>query len=420
MNDGSGSITVLTEYFYPEEASTAQLLTELASGLHAEYEFAVNVVTALPNYHETDRSTSVPRREVYEGVTVERVRATRFDKDSLPLRVVNWLSFTLLALIRLLRNHGDADALLVLSNPPVLPFVAWLTKRLRGTPYVYVIYDVYPEMAVELGYLDEDGLVARAWGRAMRAVYADADRVVVLGESMRDHVEAVAGDDPSFDSDDLVVIPNWEDDTFIEPMDKSANDFAAAHDTVDPFTLVYSGNVGRFHELETAIDAIAELERRGRTDVQLLVIGEGARKPALQEYVEEIDVDNVRFLPFQPRERLPETLTCGDASLVGVKPDLEGLCVSVKLYSSLAAGMPVLAVVADGDEVARVVRDYETGAVVSPGDATAAADTLEGWADDPVTTARLGENARDCFETRYTLDHALDRYADQFEAVIAQ
>jgi glycosyltransferase involved in cell wall biosynthesis len=415
MSDRSLSVTFLTEYFAPEEASTAQLMTELTTALSDRFD--VSVVTARPNYHADDQRTSVPRRETRDGVTVERVRSTRFDKDSLPLRVVNWLSFTLLAFVRLVRRP-DADVTLALSNPPILPFVTWLYGRLTGTPYVYLIYDMYPDMAVELGYFSADNPVARLWEWSMRQVYRDADRIVVLGESMRRRLEEKMADDPAFDPGKVVVVPNWEDEEFIRPVEKENNEFAQSEGTVGTFTLLYSGNIGRFHELETAIDAVGILEDRGRTDVQLLVIGEGARKGSLVEYVDRSGIENVRFLPFQPLERLPETLTCGDASLVGIQPDLVGMCVSSKLYSSLAAGMPVLAVVGDGDEVARTVETCDCGEHVVPGEAERAADVLERWADNPDLADRLGENARDCFESQYTLDHAVAAYADVLGTVV--
>jgi len=412
------SVTILTEYFYPEEASTAQLLTELASGLTDSFD--VSVVTAYPNYHDENRDRSVPRREKHEGIDISRVRSTRFDKDTIPLRVINWLSFAFFVFVQLLRHGKSDDTHLVLSNPPILPFVTWALKRIRGTPYVYLIYDMYPDMPVALRVVSEDGLIAHLWERGMRLLYRDADRIVVLGESMEHRLVKKMADDPEFDSEKIEIIPNWEDEEFIEPIDKSDNEFAAEHGTRDQFTLLYSGNIGRFHELETAINAVGELESRGRDDVQLLVIGEGARKPDLMEYVDNEGVKNVRFLPFQPLNRLPETLTCADASLVGIKPEMEGMCVSSKLYSSLAAGMPVLAVVGEGDEVARVVREHDCGEYVQPGDVETAADVLAQWADDPHIVSRLGQNARATLEANYTKEHAVESYRSLFGRVAAK
>ena len=114
-------------------------------------------------------------------------------------------------------------------------------------------------------------------------------------------------------------------------------------------------------------------------------------------------------------DRLPETLTACDASLVGIIPEVEGMCVSSKLYSSLAAGRPILAVVGEGDEVARTVREHDCGAYVRPGDAEAAAETLAEWADNTARSKDLGQQARAVFEANYTRSHAVETYGRLFK-----
>lgn len=406
-------MTILTEYFYPEEASTAQLLTSLATGLQGPFE--VSVVTGRPNYHPGDENEVVPRKETHKGVDVERVPATRFEKDSLPLRVVNWLTFSLLVLWRLVRSCDAEDVVLVLSNPPILPLAAWAAKRVRDFSYAYLIHDMYPDMPIGLGFVSEKSLIARGWERLIRMVYRDADRIVVLGGSMKRRLTGKMASDPAFNPNKVEVIPNWADGSFISPRPKSENSFAQEQGLVDPFTLLYSGNIGRYHELRTAIEAIDCLESEVRDDIQLVIIGEGARKHEHQRYVEQRGIQNVRFLPFQPIARLPETLTACDASLVGIVPEMEGICVSSKLYSALAAGRPILAVVGEGDEVARVVREHNCGAYVKPGDVPGAAKTLASWADQADVTEQLGKQARATFEANYTETHAVEAYAHLFQ-----
>jgi glycosyltransferase involved in cell wall biosynthesis len=417
MDEDAPRITIITEYFYPEEASTAQLLTSLATGLQGDFD--VSVLTGRPNYHPGDETESVPARETHDGVSIERLPATRLDKDTLAYRVVNWLTFTLLVFWRLVRTRRSDDIVLTLSNPPILPLAAWAAKRIRGFSYAYLIYDMYPDMPVGLGFLDEDSAVAWAWERLIRLVYRDADLIVVLGGSMERRLTNKISHDPAFDPDKIEIIPNWEDGSFIAPLPKSENSFAQEQGLVEPFTLLYSGNIGRFHELRTAIDALGLLEDRGRNDIKLVIIGEGARKAEHQRYVEREQIQLVRFLPFQPMERLPETLTACDASLVGIVPEVEGMCVSSKLYSALAAGRPILAVVGEGDEVARVVREHECGAYIPPGDAEQAAQTLASWADQPALADDLGRRARSVFEANYTESHAVEAYAHLFERMHA-
>ena len=413
MSHSSQKVTILTEYFYPEEASTAQLLTSLATGLQGHFD--VSVITGQPNYHPGDEDASVPDRETHQGVSIERVSAARLDKDNLIYRVINWITFSLLAFWRLVRSRGEDDVVLVLSNPPVLPFAAWAAKRIRGFSYAYLIYDMYPDFPVALNMVSEDSPVVNIWEQAIRMVYRDADRIVVLGDSMKRRLTSKMSGDLSLTPEKIDVIPNWEDGDFIAPISKSENPFARGQGLVEPFTLLYSGNIGRFHELRTAIDAIRLLEDRGRDDIQFLVIGEGARKQEHQRYVERQGIENVRFLPFQPMNRLPETLTACDASLVGIIPEVEGMCVSSKLYSALAAGRPILAVVGDGDEVARTVRSHNCGAHVESGDAGSAAETLASWADNPARSGDLGQRARSAFEQNYTRSHAVSAYGRLFD-----
>ena len=413
MNEEAQSITLVAEYFYPEEASTAQLLTSLATDLQGKFD--VSVLTGRPNYHPGDETESVPAREHHEGVFIERLPATRLDKDTLPYRVINWITFTLLVFWRLIRTRGLNDVVLVLSNPPILPLATWAAKRICGLQYAYLIYDMYPDFPVALSMISDEKVVARWWERVMKLIYSDADRIVVLGDSMKHRLTDKMCGAPDFSPGKIEVIPNWEDGSFIKPIPKSENTFAQEQGLTDSFTLLYSGNIGRFHELRTAIDAIGLLEERGRDDIEFVIIGEGARKADHQRYVEQQGIQSVRFLPFQPMERLPETLTACDASLVGIIPEVEGMCVSSKLYSALAAGRPILAVVGEGDEVAQVVREHGCGAYVRPGDAGAGAEALAAWADNSTLSEELGEHARSSFEAHYTRSHAVDAYRSLFE-----
>lgn len=405
-------LTVLSEYFHPESSATSQLLTKLATSLTDRFD--VMSITALPNYHPDDRELEVPRYGEYEGVEIVRVRSTRFDKDELPKRLVNWFTYTLATMSRLLRT--PTDVVLVVSNPPTLPAAAWIRKKLRSTPYVYLIHDLYPGIATELGLIDEGSIIERVWRRGNAQFLRDADRIVVLGESMRDELlSRYRAVDPS----QVVVIHNWEDESVIEPIPKSENSFAREYGTVEPFTIVYSGNVGRFHELETVIDAVDRVDGQGY-DVKFLIIGEGARKAELQEYVSRNDIDVVEFLPFQPMDRLPESLTSGDVSLVGIKEGMEGLCVSSKLYSALAAGRPILAVVGEGDEVEIVVQDCDCGFHVEPDDVETCVDVIERWIQDKQTREEQGENARRCFEDRFTFEDARQKYRDVLDEVVRE
>ena len=114
-----------------------------------------------------------------------------------------------------LRTRDAADVALVLLNPPILLLVMWAAKRMTGLSYAYLIYDMYPGFPVALDIIPEDRLLVRGWERVMQMVYRDADRIVVLGDSMKRRLASKMEQDSAFSTKKVEGIPNWEDGSFI-------------------------------------------------------------------------------------------------------------------------------------------------------------------------------------------------------------
>ncbi len=406
MASSETEYVLVTEYFHPDTASTGQLMTDLATGLE-ERGLDVTVYTGQPNYHSGDNERQ-PRVSTYEGVTVKRIRAPQVRQSSLARRLFNWAVFTVwMSLALLVSRPGRDREVVFVSNPPVLPVALWLVCALRRWPYTYVVYDLYPDQPVELGYLRRGGLVHRAWawanGRALRA----AEHVVVLGPVMAERVADQAG--PRLDEGTVEVIHNWADEDFIEPMAKADNWFSRDHGLVEPFAVLYSGNVGEFHDLDTLVEAAAALADE---PARVLVIGEGDAKADVVRRAEELGVrgDTVAFLPYQPLEDLPYSLTSADVSVVTVREGFEGVCVSSKLYTAMAAGTPVLCIAQPGDDEARIVERHDAGLTVPQGDAEGVAAAVRRWMADPDLVAEQGRNARAAFEANFTKEQSVDAY----------
>ncbi len=399
----SPEVRLLSEYFHPEPASTAQLMTELAAGLQQEG-FDVHAYTAQPTYQGQDRE-KLSGEEKHRGVDIHRIDATRFDKSRLFLRVVNWLTYCLPLLMRLTFSRSGASRVnLIVTTPPVLPLVGWCLYWLRGDPFVVVEYDVYPDVAVRLGIVSEGSPLVRVWDAVHRTVLGRAEAIVALDENMRELLVEKVGEERG---DRVRVIPNWEDPDFIQPVDKENNPFAREHGYDEQFTLLYSGNHGLHHDLETVIRAASKLEDR---PVQFVMIGEGARKGTLVDWVEREGLTNVDFHAYQPRERLPKTLTCADVSIVSEDPRVRGVSVSCKLYSSLASGQALLGISASDTEIDRVLRESGAGFRISPGDAAGFVDRVEEWLGDPDRVRTMGNRARAYFLDHFTVEHAVRRY----------
>jgi glycosyltransferase involved in cell wall biosynthesis len=381
-------------------------MTDLAVGLQ-ERGLDMTVYTGQPNYHSGDNEKQ-PRISRYEDVLVKRIRAPQVRQSSLPRRLFNWVVFTVWMFLTMLVSQTDKEREVVLvSNPPFLPVAMWLVCRLRGWDYTYIVYDLYPDLLIELDYIEEDGLIDRVWSILNKRTFLAAKHIVALGPIMKERISGNAG--PKFDPSKVEIIHNWEDEEFIQPMDKEDNWFSEEHDLVGPFTILYSGNIGEFHDLETLVRSAAEFKDE---NVRVLIIGEGDNRDTIVSLAEDLDLrgDTVRFLPYQPWQDLPYSLTSGDVSVVTVKEGFEGICVSSKLYTAMATGMPVLTIAQSNDDESQIVDRFDAGVHVSQGDVEGIVDAIETWRQDPSLVDRQGANARRAFEDNFTTDASIDDY----------
>lgn len=395
-------VLFLTQYFYPEVATTAQLLTELAVELR-KFELEVAVFTGQPSYRKTKK---LPRKEDYRRVCIQRLFNTRFNKDKTFGRVANSLTFFFSALLRVLFTRRD-KTLFIVSNPPFLALIGWLMKRIRGQKYIYLVHDVYPDIAVKLGYLPEGGLITKMWDKLNHRIYCCADAIVVLGDYMRETIESKLTESCTKGAN-IHVIHNWANGDFIKPLAKEENWFCQEYDLVGKRVVLYSGNLGLFHDLETIVEAAEQLQ--GFDDLLFLFIGEGGKKKKLMEVAQKKGLRNVQFLPYQPWEHLPYSLTCGDISIVTVEKGVESLGVPSKLYTSLAAGQAILGLVGENSEVAGVIREYHCGIRVDQGDVEGVVNILKKLYEDPQLLVTMKKNARRCFEENFTREQAIEKY----------
>jgi glycosyltransferase involved in cell wall biosynthesis len=396
MIENKPKITILSQYFYPEVASTGQLMTELALGLK-ERGCDVRIVTGQPSYIKgVDK---LQGKEIYQGVEIKRTWNTRFDKNKKVGRILNLCSFFISTFVFLLFTK-EKRPLLIVSVPPFAGVLGVLLKFIRGQKYAFIVYDVYPDIAVELGYLKRDGIITRFWEKLNKLVYGWADIVVVLGETMKEKINKYT------DISKVEIIHNWADKDFIIPLKKEDNWFCKKYG-LDGFVVMYSGNIGLFHDLETIIYAAKELEKE---KIKFLIIGEGGKKEKLRQIAQELRLSNILFLPYQPREVLPHSLTAGDVSIVSLEKGLEGLAVPCKLYTSLAAGQAIIALVGEDSDVAEIIKKHECGIRVEEGDVKGFVNAVKTLMKDEELLNRMKANARRCFEENFDRQKALDKY----------
>lgn len=395
-------LLVLNQYYSPGVEATAHLLHQLCSMLADD--FAVTVVTGMlpldgvrPGTFEVD------------GVRVVRVASTSYERSRLVLRGLNYVTYLAQTLRAGLRQERP-DVILCMTDPPMLADVGLVLARRFRAPIVVASQDVFPEIAIELRRL-ENPLLIGLLRRLVEFYLRRADRVIAIGETMRTRLEA-KGAPP----DRLRVISNWVEAGKITPQPKD-NEWAREHSLADRFVVMHSGNVGHAQDLDTLVRSATFL--RDLDDLTVAVIGGGARHAHTVALAERLEADAVRFLPYQPRESLSQTLSTGDVHFVGLARGLAGYVVPSRLYGILAAGRPVIVGADDDSETAVLVREIECGVVVPPGRPDLLATMIRRVRAGEFDLDAMGRRGRDYVAAEADRPIAVARYKAVLEEVVA-
>ena len=394
-------LLVLNQYYWPGVEATAHLLTELCESLADDFD--VHVLTGVVRDHE-----HAPRELVRNGVSIMRVASTAGDRAFMSRRALNYVTYLGSTLGHALRAPRP-DVVLTMTDPPMVGAAGVLVARRHRAPLVIVSEDVFPEIATALGRL-RNPLVVGTLRRIVRFGLRRADRVVAIGETMRERLLA-----KGTPTGRIRVIPNWVDTQAISPRPRD-NAWARENGLEGSFVVMHSGNVGHAQDLDTLIHSAALL--RDIEDLVIVVIGLGARHAEISALAERLAPGNVRFLPYQPRERLPESLSSADVHVVGLARGLAGYVVPSRVYGILAAGRPVIAAVDADSETAKVVADAECGVHVPPGDPELLADAIRDLHGRRAELAELGRNARLYAEREAERTVALGRYRELLDELL--
>jgi glycosyltransferase involved in cell wall biosynthesis len=398
-------ILVVNQYFDPDRSSSAQLLTELCDDLAQNHE--IQVIAGRPSYNLT-RAPDILSTGGHGDVRVSRAWSTSFDRAWMPGRLTNYATYLTTSLAAAV-SATRPDVVLAWTDPPLIGLVAALAARVRRVPFVLATQDIFPDIAIQLGRLTNPAVI-RLLRWAARRQFSSAVRVVSLGRDMDRRLQALG-----VPKQKIRTIANWADGSLIRPLGH-ASPMREAWGFGNSFVVMYSGNVGLSQSLETLLDAADQLRSRG--DILIAIVGEGAAKARLQADVIRRGLGNVRFVPFQSKGSLSESLAAGDVHLVSLKRGLAGFVVPSKVYGIMAAGRPFIAAVEDDSEPALIVEDYGCGIRIPPDDPGALAKGIRQMAG--TSREEMGRRGRRAFEQRFDREIATTSYRKLLEEVVAE
>ena len=401
-------ILVVNQYFPPDQSATAAIANDVVQALGAAGH-DVTVLAGRPSYG-VQGSSVWGWRSVHPAkqLRVIRVASAAFSRDHMAGRITNYLSYMLFAFCEALCIR--TDLVLTMTDPPLTVVLGAVLAGILRVPFIYNPRDIHPDMAVASG-MAPAGVATQFWDWMHRRAARRAALVIALGEDMRTRLMA-KGISPQR----IVVIRDGA--RAVEPPSDSSSPqstsvLSASAKRSSPFVLMHAGNIGFAGAWESLFAAVSELAVEG---VSLIVVGDGALRSTVVDMAAHLS--NVRFVPAVPKPQFTALLNQADLHLVTLREGLEGLVVPSKLYPLLFAGCPILAIVPESSDVARIVRNFCCGWVASPSNPSDITAAVRDAIQNPAELSARGKRARKAAPS-FDRDALLMHYVRAVETVLA-
>lgn len=405
-------ILLLTLYFAPDVGANAVIMTELAEEL-AKAGHDLTIITSMPHYsnHVVDKEYRgrLFIRDEHKGIRVIRTYLyTSPDKMRFIVRFLNYISFNLLSTLAgiFVPKH---DVILSASPPLTVGLSAFIIGFLKRTPYVYNVQDIYPDVVVKLKILTNSlGITISRW--LERFVYRYARYITVLSDGFKENLLGKGVPERK-----IRVIPNFVDIDFIKPM-PDENGFRKDLDLEECFLILYAGNLGHSQDLDTVLECAGLLSEK--QEIRFLIVGNGSRKPYLEEKSDRLGLSKVIFLPFQPWEKVPQLYAAADLSLIPLKKEIALYSVPSKAYTIMASSRPIVASAESGSDIWHLIREADCGLCLNPEDPQSMAESILALHADPSLRERLGANGRRYVAGHFTRQVAGKKYHQLLSSII--
>jgi glycosyltransferase involved in cell wall biosynthesis len=399
-SDSQTRLWIVSELYYPEETSTGYYLTKIAEGLAASFD--VKVLCGQPNYSK--RGNFAPKKETHKNVEIFRAWGTTLDKNIIVFRLINMLTLSFSIFIAALFNFKKNERVLVVTTPPLLPFIVALASLVRGCSYVLLIHDNYPEILVAVGKTKKNSWLVKFLNFINRGLYKHAEKIIVVGRDMQSLVERKTR---KFRVP-IECIPNWAELEQVKPSSREENQLLKQLGLTEKLVFLYAGNMGHPNDLESIVKCSEKL--KSYSEFHFIFLGAGVKKRWLEEKIQEKNLTNVTLLSPRPRSEQNIFLNACDIALVSLVENMWGVSMPSRTYNILAVGKPILALTEVNSEVARVIQEDNLGWIVSPANPEKLYQTIIEIFQKKSHLTAMGRRARKAALEKYSVEIAIEKY----------
>lgn len=380
----------------------------------------VTVLTGFPN-HPTgvldaryrSRFRRLVCREEVDGIRVVRTWLIPLPNRKPHERMLNYSSFCLSAAATG-TFLGRPDVVIATSPQLLVGGAGWWVSRIKNVPFVFEVRDLWPESLAAVGVGDSRSLLHRGLGWLAGFLYQACDRLVVVTEAFREHIAREWG----VAAEKISVVPNGVETELFAPCEAAGEDVRAELGLRGKFVVSYIGTLGMAHDLGTVLEAAAGCAQAW-PQVVFLLVGEGADKERIMALARERELGNVRFLPQQPRERVPALVAASDACLVTLRrSEVFKTVIPTKMLEFMSCGKPV--VLAVEGQASELLNAAGGGVCVPPEAAQAIVDAVGRLAQAPDLCRSLGQSGRRYIEQNLSRSQTAEAYLRLLDPIAEQ
>lgn len=400
-------ILLLTQWFDPEP--TLKGLVFAKELQRQGYE--VQVLTGFPNYPTgkiyPGYKLKFKQTEFIDGIEVTRVALYPSHDSSVLKRIFNYISFAFMAALIGIFSTKKADVIYAYHPPLTVGVAAIFIKLFRRTPIIYDIQDMWPDTLKATGMLNNDRLL-NFISIICQQVYKYVDHIVVLSPGFKKLL--INREVPE---NKISVIYNWCDEEALESKTILKDEYDQL--LSDKFNLVFAGNLGKAQSLDTLINVAQNLRHNPR--IQLVFVGDGTERYLLIAKVDELNLDNVVFIPRVPMSEVGGILKKADVLIVHLKDDkLFEITIPSKTQAYMAIGKPILMAV-KGDAL-DIIKEAKAGAIAQPDDIESILEAINYlYNSSSSALIQMGENSRKYYIEEMSLEKSCKKFIEVFEMV---
>lgn len=321
-------------------------------------------------------------------------------------RIWTWSIFTLQAALALVK-YRKCMAIIV-TNPPLVPWIAPLVKRLFSVHYVELIYDVYPDVMERLGMIRPGGVISKHLKSLSAKSHLMADHIITISDRIQSTVQLQMGEKGY--TLPVTVIPNWANINVLRPLSKDENPFAREYNLIGKFVIMYSGAFGASHDIPNLVEAARLLQ--DLPELRFVLIGGGTREQEVISMIHKQSLSNLLVLPWQPFDKIRYSLSCADCHIISQDIGMEGVSEPSKTFTALAVGAAIIGVAPPGTQIQHIIEKYHCGILIPPRASDELARAVRMLYQNPALCTDMRAKSRLAAETEFNAEICTKKYIE--------